>query len=241
MRLRLLFAGSVIVLLAACGSGDGGGTRPTITATLPSSVVLPTRPPDAGTSPEDTAPPEQTAPPQVTEPPPETAQPEETAAQDTTPTSSLASGDDGEGTLWWPWVLVAIVVIGTIVVLARRHRAGPSWQLRTTTLLDDIEQLTSHLAAVTPDGLHAVAVSDANRLATMRATLRDLIESAPDANSQMALNGLTTSLAELHAAIDAIAMSADPSIQSDGASISRLATQLHTATASARADLAVHG
>ena len=66
----------------------------------------------------------------------------------------------------------------------------------------------------------------------MRATLRDLIESAPDAPSRTALSGLTTPIAELHGAIDAIAMSADPSIQTDGASVAQLATQLHTASAS---------
>jgi hypothetical protein len=108
-----------------------------------------------------------------------------------------------------------------------------------TTLLDGIEQLTSHLAAVTPGGLHAVAQSDAMRLATMRATLRDLIESAPDTTSRTALNGLTTPIAELHGAVDAIAMSADPSIQSDGGSVVRLATQLHTGSASVRAYFAI--
>ena len=77
------------------------------------------------------------------------------------------------------------------------------------------------------------------RLATLRATLRDLVASAPDANSKTALNGLTASLAALHGAVDAIAMSVDPSIQPDGASVSRLATELHTASASARADLAI--
>ena len=62
------------------------------------------------------------------------------------------------------------------------------------------------------------------RLATMRATLRDLIESAPDTTSRTALNGLTTPIAELHGAVDAIAMSADPSIQHDGGSVVQLAT-----------------
>ena len=75
----------------------------------------------------------------------------------------------------------------------------------------------------------------------MRAALRDLVESAPDANRRTALNALTTPLAELHGAIDASAMSADPSLHSDGTSISRLAAQLHTASAAARADLALHG
>jgi hypothetical protein len=156
----------------------------------------------------------------------------------------VAPGDNGDGTVWWPWVLGAILVIGAIVAIvavAHRRRPGPSWQIRTTTMLDEIEQLTNHLAVVSPAGLHAVAQADATSLATMRATLRDLVSSAPDATSQMALNGLTTPLAELHGAVDAIAMSPDPSIQPGGASVSQLATQLHTAAAAARADLALQG
>jgi hypothetical protein len=151
-----------------------------------------------------------------------------------------ADADGDDGAVWWPWllVIVVIVVIVAIVANARRRRSvGPSWQIRTTTLLDEIEQLTSHLAALTPGGLHAVAQSDALRLATMRATLQDLIVSAPNANSQAVLNQLTTPTAALHGAVDAVAMSADPSIQPDSASVSELARQLHTASASARAAL----
>jgi hypothetical protein len=77
-------------------------------------------------------------------------------------------------------------------------------------------------------------------LATMRGTLTDLIASAPDGTSRMALNGLTTPLAELHGAVDAIAMSPDPSRQPAGASVPQLATQLHTASASVRANPALY-
>jgi hypothetical protein len=56
----------------------------------------------------------------------------------------------------------------------------------------------------------------------------------------MVLNELTTPAAALHGAVDAIAMSADPSIPPDGGSVSQLARQLHTASASARAALASH-
>ena len=231
VRLRLLGAAFALVFLAACGSGDG--TRPTIPADA--SIVRQTLPPDAdaGASPADTQPPE--------EPPAETA-PAETAPPETQPAETQPAAarrdqarrrrapwppdDDGDdGTVWWPWVLAIVVLVAIVAIIAnaRRRRSGPSWQIRTTTLLDEIEQLTSHLAAITPAGLHAVAQSDAMRLATMRATLRDLIASAPGTNSQMVLNELTTPAAALHGAVDAIAMSADPSIQPDGASVSQLA------------------
>jgi hypothetical protein len=136
----------------------------------------------------------------------------------------------------------ALVVIGIIVLVAGRRRPSePSWKMRTTHLLDEIEQLTNHLAVVSPDGLHAVAQSDATRLATMRGTLANLIAAAPDGTSRMALNGLTTPLAELHGAVDANAMSPDPSSQPTGASVSQLAAQLHTASTSARANLPIQG
>jgi hypothetical protein len=220
------------VLLAACGSGDGSGTGPTIGASLPAdgSIARPTASP--GTDAAAEAQPAETQP----------AEPEEEAAPPATaPSSSVAAGDDDGDTVWWPWVLGGLVVIGVIALIAGRRRPrGPSWQMRTTQLLDEIDQLTNHLAAVSPDGLHAVAQSDAMSLATMRGTLTDLIASAPDGTTRMALNELTTPLAELHGAVDAIAMSPGPSSQLQGASVPQLATQLHTASASVRANPALY-
>ena len=243
MRRRVLIAGSVIVLLTACGSGEGSGTRPTLPADV--SIGLPTSPAaGAGTSPAATQPPEQL--PVETAPPVASASPEEgpdgTGVSETTPASGVADDDDSDGTVWWPWILGALVVIGVIGAIAamtRRRRLDPSWQIRSTTLLDEVEQLTSHLAVVTPAGLHAVAQSDAAKLATLRARLAELVASAPDAHSGTALNGLTASLAALHGAVDAIAMSAGPSMQPDVVSVAQIAAQLHTASATARAELAI--
>ncbi len=212
VRLCPVIAGLAVVVLAACGSGGGSGTRPTITVTPPSdaSIVSPTLPPEteAGT-PSETQPeaPPETAPPAQTAEPEE--QPEPTAAPGTAPSTSVAPADVGDDTVWWPWVLGTLVVVGAIVAIVaitRRRSSGPPWEIRAATLLDEIEQLTSHLVAVTPDGLGAVAQADAMRVATLRATLRDLITTAPDANIQMALNGLTTPISALHGALDAIAM-----------------------------------
>ena len=161
---------------------------------------------------------------------------------DTAPSSSVALVDDGDdGTVWWPWVLLAVVLVfvGSLIARSRKRRPGPSWQTRATTLLDNIDQLTSHLAALTPEGLNAVARSDATALATMRATLSDLIASVSDAYIQMALSRLTTPMAELHGAVDAVALSAGSSIPPNAASVAQLAAQLHTTSASVRADLTV--
>ena len=183
--------------------------------------------------------------PPVEQIPEETAQVEPTVpatvVTDPAPPPTEATSDgDSDGTVWWPWVLGAIVLIGAIVAVARRRPSGPSWQARTTSLLDEIEQLTSHLVAVTPAGLLAVAQGDAMKLATMRATLRDLIESAPDATSRTALAGLTAPIANLHGAIDVVALSVEPSPTQAGPAVSQLAAQLHTVAASVRADLALH-
>jgi hypothetical protein len=243
MRIRLLTAVSVIVLLAACGSGDGSGTRPTIAGTLApdASIVGPASAPaaDAGAPPTDAGAPPTDA--QASETQPEQPAPE-AAAPDAAPSSSVALVDDGDddSIVWWPWVLVALVVVLAVVALSRRRRPGPGWQTRTTTLLNDIDQLTSHLAALTPDGMRAVAQNDATTLATMRATLSDLIASAPDVNTQTVLGRLTTPIAELHGAIDAVALSAGQPTQPDTGSVAQRVTQLHTASASVRAELAVH-
>jgi len=77
------------------------------------------------------------------------------------------------------------------------------------------------------------------KLATLRARLAELVASAPDAHGGTALNGLTASLAAMHRAVDAIAMSAGSSVEPDVTSVARVATQLHTASATARAALAI--
>ena len=240
-RIRVVLAAALISVLAACGSGDGSGTRPSISITLvpDASIASPEQPAetDAAAPPAATAAPE--APPVETQPAPQPteAAPEQPAAQETAaPSNTVAPTDDGDSTLWWPWVLGAIVLIAAIIAISRRRRPSASWQTQATTLLDDIDQLTSHLVVITPDGLRAVAQADAMRLAAMRATLRQAIATASNSADQAMLNELTASLAALHAAVDAAALSAQP----DAASVSQLATQLHTSAASVRAGLAVH-
>ena len=246
IRIRLLVAAGLIAVITACGSGDGSGTRPSISATLPPRATQPagtdaaapppaetTRPPvETAAPPSETQPAEQPAP-QPTEPAEQPAP--ETAAPDAAPSDTTASTDDGDSTLWWPWVLAAIVLIGAIVLIARRRRTSPAWQTQANALLDEIDQVTSHLVTITPDGLRAVAQADATRLASARAALRRTIETAGNSADQAMFNELTAPLAALHTAVDSAGLSAQPNV----AAISQLATQLHTSSASVRAGLAL--
>jgi len=49
----------------------------------------------------------------------------------------------------------------TAAVLARRK---PSWQTKALGMLDELDQVTGPLAAMTPDGVRAIAAADATAL-----------------------------------------------------------------------------
>jgi hypothetical protein len=255
VQLRLLGVAATVVFISACGS-DSTGTRPSIAASFPPVGSVAVAPPasEVGALQPETQPP-QTQPPQTQPPetpPPETPPveqiPEQTAPVEPTvpavvatdPAPPTTEDTDDDGTVWWPWVLGAVVVIGAIVAIARRRPSGPTWTTRSTELLDEIDLLTSHLVAVTPAGLLAVAQGDAMKLATMRATLRDLIEAAPDATSRTVLSGLTMPISDLHGAVDVVALSVEPSPAQTSPTVSQLAAHLHTVSASVRAELALH-
>jgi hypothetical protein len=251
VRLRLLGVAATVVLISACGS-DSTGTRPSIAASFPPVGSVAVAPPasEVGALQPETQPP-QTQPPETQPPetPPVEQIPEQTAPVEPTVPAVVATDpapppteetDDDDGTVWWPWVLGAVVVIGAIVAIARRRPSGPTWTTRSTGLLDEIDLLTSHLVAVTPAGLLAVAQGDAMKLATMRATLRDLIEAAPDASSRTVLSGLTMPISDLHGAVDVVALSVEPSPAQTSPTVSQLAAHLHTVSASVRAELALH-
>ena len=87
----------------------------------------------------------------------ETAQVEPSApaaVTDTAPTAAEVPSDEGNGATWWPWVIVALHRLGgDLGSVGGEWRSGPSRQTRTTSPFDaQIEQLTSHLVALTPMG-----------------------------------------------------------------------------------------
>jgi hypothetical protein len=235
VRLRLATIAAMVLLLGACGSDDGTG--PTITATLPADVSLPASVPGA----VETDPPPETQPPQTDAPatqPPD-VEPEEPDAS-TAPTDTVPP-DDGDGTTWWPWVLAAVIlVVAAAALFGRRRSSGPTWQVRTSALLDQIDQVTSQLAALTPEGVRVVAAADAMTLAALRGTLRDLVASAPGVEQRVSLDRLTAPLGQLHGAVDAVALSAGPSLDPAAAAVVKLAVLVHTTSASVRADASMY-
>ena len=54
-------------------------------------------------------------------------------------------------------------------------------------VLDESDQITTHLVGLGPSGLVSVAAADASRLATLLATVEQLSASAPDEASRQAL------------------------------------------------------
>jgi hypothetical protein len=139
--------------------------------------------------------------------------------------------------VWWPWALLAVVLIGGGILLARR-RGKATWAQKATTTLDEIDALARHLAALTPEGVRAVAAVDAATLAGLRARLTDLVAHAPAARQQAELGELTAPLEALHRAVDSAALTTPTATADPGAAVAPLAAGLHTASTNARAHLA---
>ena len=255
MRRLSVSVALVAVLLAACGSD--GVTRPT----LPNRTTVPTLEPSPTAAPEtvaptvaptdapgDTAVPETVAPTAAPTAPP-TAPP--TAAPTQPPVSEPATtvapggevdgdGEDDGATAWWPWVLLGVLVLGGLVLLARRRRA-PSWQERTVRLLDELQRIATTLAALPPESVRVVAANEAGALATARAGLAALVADAPDDATRSALAALTQPVAELHVAVSSASLlppQVPGTVPPPVPSVAQLATVVHASSATARATLA---
>ena len=196
--LLALLAITVAMLAASCSSSGGGS------ATLPSGVTRPTQAPTTAPSgggptsspprssaeapssdPATTNPPATEAP--TTSPPrteaPATTEPAREATTTAAGSSTTeAAADESSSSSWWPWLLVGLAVLAIIVglVLFLRPRKAPRWPAQTAAALDESDQITTHLVGLAPGGLGAVASADATRLATLMASVQQLVASAPD-------------------------------------------------------------
>ena len=151
-----------------------------------------------------------------------------------TTVDSIPGESDGDGgTTWWPWVLLAVLAVGGLTALALRRR-GPKWPQKVSGVLDELDGITAHLSAHTPEGLRTVAQADAAALAALRVRLRDLVASASDDGKRAALDALTAPVAELHTAVGAVSLSPTIPTADEHQAVVRAAAVVNTTSATAR-------
>ena len=155
------------------------------------------------------------------------------------PSTTTVPTDEGGGTSWWPWGLLAIAAVAVVagILLAMRSRKPLPWSARTASALGESDQITTSLVGLTPNGLAAVAGADAARLAALMASVEELMVSAPDDGASRALASLQGPLRSLHGVVDAVAFAATPPSVADVEQVRARATELHSATSLARAML----
>jgi hypothetical protein len=132
------------------------------------------------------------------------------------------------------------VIIGAVVggiVFSRRSRKASPWRAQAGAVLDESDQITTHLVGLTPDGLGSVAGADASRLAALVASAQQLVASAPDEAARQALAAMQPAVRSLQGAVDAVAMLPMAPSAATVDDVRMRATELHGATALARATL----
>jgi hypothetical protein len=130
---------------------------------------------------------------------------------------------------------VAAIIAG--IVLFLRPRRGSGWPDHAAAALDQSDEITTHLVGLAPGGLGAVASADARRLATLIASVQQLVASGPDDASRRALGEVQEPLRSLHGALDAVALRSQPPSSAELDEVRARATELHRATSQARATL----
>ena len=128
------------------------------------------------------------------------------------------------------------IIVG--IVLFLRSRKAPGWPAQTAAALDESDQITTHLVGLAPGGLGAVASADATRLATLMASVQQLVAIGPRRpHHGQALAQVQEPLRSLHGALDALALRPPPPSSLELDEVRTRATDLHSATSLARASL----
>jgi hypothetical protein len=233
--LAVLIATGVVItggLLGQSASVASPATR--MVLRLPAQVART----EASPTSEPGTPPAQTTRPSISVVP--TRAPATSAAPQSQPTTTAAATGASSDSSWWPWivgaVLVAAVVIG-IVLLVRRPRGSGQWPNQAAAVLDESDQITTHLVGLGPSGLVSVAAADASRLATLMASAQQLAGSAPDETSRQALVRVEEPLRSLQGALDLVGLASAPPSDPDVHEVHATAARLHSATALARATI----
>jgi hypothetical protein len=207
--------------------------------TRPSAAEPATTDPQA-TDPQATEAPDRTLAPDQTDAPDETDAPDQTDTASGASTTTTSGEDSGSSTTtWWPWLLLGLAVLAIIIGIALllRRRRPPQWPAQAAAALDESDAITTHLVALAPAGLAAVAGSDAARLAALTATFERLMTTAPDDPSRRAIAEIHEPLRALHARLDAVTLGTTAPSQQDVDDLAAWATALHAATSFARARL----
>jgi hypothetical protein len=238
MGTRRLVATTIALACLALGACGSDGEGPDVS--LPTSVSLPDRsttvPPDSGV----TQPPSTETP--TTETPTTETRSTEVPPSEPPTTEGVAAGPpeaaEDDPTVWWPWLLAAVLVGGLIAFLVtRKSRRATAWRQQTATAFDEATHLATHLAAVAPEGAAMVAAQDAGQLADLAARLSALRAEASDEAQRRAIGSVHDQVQSLHGVVDGIAMGSGPATPAALAYLREQATALHGATARARAEV----
>jgi hypothetical protein len=136
-------------------------------------------------------------------------------------------------------VLAGVVVaaaIGLLLIFARSRRRG-RWPAEAGVALDESDQITTELLTLAPGSLGSVAGAEAARLAAVSASVDQLMRSAPDQTSKLALARLKEPMRALHGRLDAVALAPMPPLAVEENEIRAHAAELHSETSLAWATI----
>ncbi|WP_076258610.1 hypothetical protein [Intrasporangium flavum] len=129
-----------------------------------------------------------------------------------------------QGTVWWPWLLFALVVLGTLVgLLVRRRRTSEvlaAWDARLDAARQEASWVedaltTQVLSTATPEEASSVWSAAQPRLLAIDEDLHALVTDAPDEQRAATATGLREQLGRLVAAVGAD-VAAGPGTDADG-------------------------
>src|SRR5207342_3328244 len=126
---------------AASEASPGGCTDQRVAAQVTTTEVLPTS--------AAVTPPVQTTRPPISVVP--TRPPATSAAPQSEPSTTAAETGTSSDYSWSPWIIGAVIVAAAvigIVALVRRPRGSGQWPNQTVAVLDESDQITTHLVGL---------------------------------------------------------------------------------------------
>ena len=229
---------------------------PEVTSSATPAPTRTARPTDSATQapsdePTETATQTPTAEPTETETPTQASTPASTPSPATTTTSTptatatpAPSSSSSSGTTWWPWVLIAVVLLALVAWFLVRTSRRRAWDARFATALDEARWVTTVLAASLIDPtLSADAATlywneSQPRVQSLREELVTLATTMPDAARGARVDRVSGDLSSLHESMAALvalrgavggAPDADSTVQQSRASVQEHSRNLQDA------------